>query len=349
MTLDIRQLSCNIQTNCDIADSEQAGEYTLCIYLLKMREYYRWEKNIGFNLPLPKQELGQWLTQKEAHWEQLQLAGREFEPVSLDGKQFDPFHTDAINQQLLDAGYVYSGGIGQQKHIHFFLGELLKKETHYNIQILVSGREFARDLTAPPAFTLNNTVFIRRESLRRMIWEKIEEWQWKQSNPAINRAMTYYDIVDNLDSAIEKLTDNELETVMLHEIGEVQASHLLGEEWAEMIVNLPKSQAELMARAVRDHIADCTSTLPGLIQQEKIESIHFYFGNFRAMRKTLFPALTSAYNQWIEDNHLENVERTLEQACTHWQQLAREMVGIYQQYGQQSAPHIEKLVQKNIY
>lgn len=347
MTLDISQLTNTIQTNCDIADSEQAGDHSLCIYLLKMREYYRWEKNIGFNKPLPKQELGYWLTTKEQRWEQ--LADSEFLPIQLAERQFDPFQSHAINQILLDFGYVYSGGIGSQKHVHFFLGELLKKEQHHNCQILVSGKEYARDLSAPPAFTQNQTIFIRRESLRRMIWEKIEEWQWHKSNQAINRAMTFYNIVDNLDIALEELTDNELETVLLHEIGELEASRLLGDDWAEMLINLPRSQAELMARAVRDHIADCISTLPGLIQQQKIQSIHFYFGNFRAMRKTLFPALSSAYNQWIQDDHLENVEKTLEQACQHWQQLAKEMLDIYHRHGQQSAPHIEKLVQSNIY
>ncbi len=347
MTLEIKQLQQQIQHNCDIADSKQAGDYTLCIYLLKMREYFRWENALGFNDPIPKKELGLWLNDKERHWES--IANLNFVNLSIDQKEFEPFNNEEINNKLIEQGYVYNAGIGQRGNKHFFLGKLIKKETHFNFNILVSGQELARDLTAPPAFTQEQTIYIRRESLRRMIWERVEEWQWKQSNQATNRAMTYYDMADNLDQALEKLTDNELQTVLLHEIGELEASNILGEQWQEMLYVLPKSQAELMARAVKDHIADCTSTLPNLIQQENIGSIHFYFGNFHSMRKQLFPSLSSAYSQWLEDDHLENVEHTLQKACTHWRHVAEEMLDIYQRHGQGCAPYIEKMVQKYIY
>ncbi|HSP01523.1 MAG TPA: hypothetical protein VLN90_08695, partial [Thioalkalivibrio sp.] len=36
---DLRQ---SVQRNCDIADARHAGNDTLCTYLLKMREFYRW-------------------------------------------------------------------------------------------------------------------------------------------------------------------------------------------------------------------------------------------------------------------------------------------------------------------
>ena len=42
--MDIKQLSDTVQLNCHISDARHAGNYTLCIYLLKMREFYRWEK-----------------------------------------------------------------------------------------------------------------------------------------------------------------------------------------------------------------------------------------------------------------------------------------------------------------
>ena len=347
MKLDIATVAQQIQLNCDIADASQAGDYTLCIYLLKMREFYRWEKQLGFSDPLPKKEIGHWLTEKETYWDKLE--DQEFQPIQIGAKQFQPHEFDVINQHLIESKFIYSAGHGRHGLTHFFLGELLKHEKHSNFEIFVSGKELARDLTAPAGFTQGSTIFIRRESLRRVIWEKIEEWKWKQSNPAINRAMTYYDLTNDLDSALEKLTDDELDTVLLHEIGEIEASQLLGDQWHEMLSVLPRSQAELMARAVKDHIADCTSTLPALIQKEKIESIHFYFGNLQALRKKLFPSLTQAYSQWLEDNHLEKVEQTLKNACTHWREVAKEMLNSYQQHGPRCGPYIEKIVQNSVF
>ena len=46
-----------VRTNCHIADAKHATDYTLCVYLMKMREYYRWEHNIPFNEKLQHQAL----------------------------------------------------------------------------------------------------------------------------------------------------------------------------------------------------------------------------------------------------------------------------------------------------
>jgi hypothetical protein len=35
------QLTNAVQRNCDISDARHAGDYRICTFLLKMREYYR--------------------------------------------------------------------------------------------------------------------------------------------------------------------------------------------------------------------------------------------------------------------------------------------------------------------
>ena len=42
------QLAAVVQRNCDISDARYAGDYGLCTFLLKMREYYRWENELPF-------------------------------------------------------------------------------------------------------------------------------------------------------------------------------------------------------------------------------------------------------------------------------------------------------------
>ena len=97
-----------IRTNCHISDARHAGDYTLCVYLLKMREYYRWENNLPLTAQLSHQEITSWVTRREAHWETLE--NRTFERVPLPGGSHDPFDADAINAVLNGHGLAYSSG-----------------------------------------------------------------------------------------------------------------------------------------------------------------------------------------------------------------------------------------------
>ncbi|MFN3398563.1 MAG: Sfum_1244 family protein, partial [Sulfurimicrobium sp.] len=189
--MDLSSLRATVQRNCHISDARHARNYTLCTYLLKMREFYRWEKGFPFDVSLPKDDLGDWITEREALWEQLEV--NRFEPLRLGQSAIDPFETTAINQELVSQGLVYSGGYGGYAAPHFFLADLLRAERREGLPVFIAGREHARDMAAPPAMLLDGALFIRRESMRRMLWEKIEEWRWKQHQDAMARAMAYYD------------------------------------------------------------------------------------------------------------------------------------------------------------
>jgi hypothetical protein len=180
-----------------------------------------------------------------------------------------------------------------------------------------------------------------------MLWEKIEEWRWNKGHGAMARALSYYDFDDNLDAELEKMTDNELNTVMLHEIGEVKAGEILGEAWHDMLANLPRSAAELMARAVRDHLADCMSTLPELLQQDSQSSLHFYFGNFKSMRKELYPSLYKAYEDWVETGRFKALEKCIDRGADHWRNVAISMLDIAQEPGKGNASNLQQFVEKN--
>lgn len=332
-----------VQTNCHIADAEHAGDYTLCTYLLKMREYFRWERRLPFQHSLPNDEVGDWLTAREGMWEQLR--GKPFQALEIGGDTYDPFDSAGVNRALASHKLVYSGGLGNSCRPHFFLARLLRRESHHDYEILVAGDEYARDLSAPPAMSHGQTIYIRRESLRRMLWEKFEEWSWRKQDGAMGRAVAYYDFQRDVDSALEAMTDNETESVILHEIGEVKAGALLGEEWHQLLAELPNSAAELMVRAVRDHLADCDSTLPALIESPTPACLHFYFGNLRAMRKQMFPGLSRAYQRWVEQDDLETLQEVTERGQRHWQDVAMQMLDVYRRHGPECQPHIERIAQ----
>ncbi len=339
----LHSLSAAVQHNCHISDALHARDYTLCVYLLKMREYYRWEKGYSFKETLPSAAVGDWVTAREHLWEELETSA--FAPVCVDDQCYDPFDAERINAALLPRGLVYSAGYGGNARPHFFLGKLLRDERFAGYTVLISEQEYARDLTAPPGMSMRKTIFIRRESLRRMLWEKIEESHWYQCDNAMSRALAHYDFETDPDAALDRMTDNEIEAVILHEIGEVLAGDLLGEAWHDLLAALPHSKAELMTRALRDHLADCLSTLPGLIETGHPAQLHFYFANLRTMRRELFPGLLDAYQTWHAQGDIDALKAQVRRGRAHWQQLALQVLALRHADGTPDLTGIEALVE----
>jgi hypothetical protein len=332
-----------IRTNCHITDARHAADYTMCVYLLKMREYFRWEHAIPYSATLPHEELAEWLTGRESLWEKLSDA--PYSEVPVAGRKVDPFDAGTINAHLNARGYVYSSGYGRNMKPHFFLGELIEQRSYNGFTLYISGREYARDLTAPPAMSLGDTIFIRHESLRRMIWEKVEEWRWNRPENAMRRAIDHYGFDTMPEQALDDMTRNEIQSVLLHEIGEVMAGEALGDDWEVILAELPHSKAEIMLRAVRDNLADTLSTLPGLLEELHPASMHFYMANLTNMRKLLFPSLLRAYEEWDSTGNPGKLSSIISQGREHWLDLARRIIHLCRNRGEQCQQEIVSLVE----
>ncbi len=341
MTVD--EISSGVQLNCYISDARYGSEYGLCTYLMKMREYFRWERRLGYSSVLDKDEVGQWLSEREDMWRDLE--GREFSPIKVDGSEYDPFNAVQINAVLNRYGLVYSGGIGKFGKPHFFLGELERRVEYRDHSLVVSGHELARDLTAPPAMTRDGVIYVRRESLRQMLWEKLESWRWRRPDSPLGRAFSYYDFDHDLDGSLDRMTGDELEQVLLHERGECFAGDWLGEGWHRMMADLTHTPAELAARAVKDHLADCWVTLPKLIKSARVSSLHFYIGNLSAMRKVLYPGLRDAYDQWFEGAGDSALKSVTDDGLGHWKTVARKMLKLHAGQGADAATSIAQLAE----
>lgn len=337
----LEELRAVVQRNCHVSDALYARNYSLCTYLLKMREYYRWEKGYALGAALPGEEVGNWVEQREQFWETLKTEGYTCLPVRAEC--YNPFNSAVINRLLVPEGLVYSGGYGRFGKPHFFLGDLLRLERQGELTIYVSAGEYARDLTAPPAMMQDKSIFIRRESLRRSIWEMVEEWQWRRRPGPMAQVVEHYGFESDPDGAIDRMTDNEIVTVVLHEEGEAMAGEILGESWHDMLFAIADSKAELIARAVRDHLADCLSTLPGLLEMECPACIHFYFANLRAIRRELFPRALVAYERWFSDGSLESLRALLPEAREHWASVATAMLALHTSGGEELQQSIEDL------
>jgi len=318
----------SVQRNCHIADARHAREMTLCNYLLEMREFYRWEHEVPLAQALPRQELGSWISAREALWDELQAD--ELEPLRVGEHSYDAFAVDAINLALVPQGLVYGGGYGRFGKPHFFLAQLERQEQRQGMRLFVSGCEYARDIAAPPASLLDGAVFLRRDALHRWLWEKFEIWGVRKADGALKSALECYGVAADAERAIERMAEQEAETLILHELGEALAGRLLGAAWPELIAALTDRRAEILARALRDNLADCLSTLPRLIEREATCSIHFYFANFEGMRASLFPLLERAYRSWRESANLELLRDAARAGSAHWQGAALSLLRAHQ-------------------
>jgi Family of unknown function (DUF6866) C-terminal domain/Family of unknown function (DUF6866) N-terminal domain len=325
---DFSELVRSVQRNCHIADARHAREATLCNYLLEMRELYRWERAIPLNRPLPQQDLSSWISEREALWDG--MAVDALEPLPLGGRSYHAFEVAAINAVLVPQGLVYGGGYGRFGKPHFFLAQLERHERRQGLTLFVSDREYARDLSALPAALLDGAVFLRRDALRRWLWDKIEIWGVRKSDGALKAALGCYGFAGDAVQAVETMSQQEAETLILHELGEAMAEPLLGPAWRELIASFTGRRAEILARAVRDNLADCLSTLPRLIEREAAGPIHFYFANFDGVRSKLFPLLGQAYRRWRETADFDPLREAVAAGRAHWHEAALSLLRVRQ-------------------
>ena len=143
------------------------------------------------------------------------------------------------------------------------------------------------------------------------------------------RAVAHYPFETAVERALDEMTLAEMVTIEAHERGEYEAGLELGPVWDEMLIDLSLTPAEIVARAVRDHLADCTHTLPMLVDEGRDASLHFFMANLSAMRKQLFPSLQQAYTRWLEGADRTVFSDLVERGRDHWGQTAEAMLAVY--------------------
>jgi hypothetical protein len=328
-----------VQTNCHIADARGAADLTLCIYLLQMREFYRWEQGIDVLQPLPREDVARWLAAREALWEELEAC--EFAPLPLAGQTFEPFDVTGINLQLRPWGLVYGAGQVAPGRASFCLGRLQRREARDDLELLVCGDELARGLAAPVAALQGSTVLLRQQSLQRWLAEKYEAWTLKRQAGAFKSALDAHGFQRDGLQALQRMAREQGETLVLHEQGEFEAGRRLGPDWQALRAALPSRRADLYVRALRDHLADCLVTLPALLQRRDAGSLHFWFANLEGVRALLFPRLERAYVAWCGGDEGRALHAAVSAGQVHWQQACEHLLQLHRAHGDDAPAQIE--------
>jgi hypothetical protein len=340
---DIAALVEAVQANCHIADARGAADLTLCIYLLQMRELFRWEQGIAALQPLAHGDVAQWLAEREALWAALE--GRDFAALAVGGESFDPFDAGAINARLRPFGLVYGAGLLAAGRASFFLGTLERTERRGDLEVLVSGAEHARGLAAPPAALHGSTVLLRRQALRRWLGEKYEAWTLKRQDGPFKSALDAHGFGRDGVQALERMAEAEGETLVLHELGEFEAGRRLGPDWQTLRGSLASRRTDLYVRAARDHLADCLVTLPALLQRRSDASLHFWFANLEGVRALLFPGLWPAYAAWSAGDRGAALSEAVAAGAAHWAAVCDDLLALHRTRGAEAPSLIDDRVQ----
>jgi hypothetical protein len=315
-----------VQRNCDIADARHGRDAALCSYLLEMREYFCWEHGLPLEAAPNAQSLGRWVGEREALWATLEET--DFAPLPVAGAQVDPFDSVAVNRALGDAGLVYSGGVGRFHRPHFFLAERARAERRDGLEVLVSGCELARDLAGGLGALQGSTIHVRADAVRRWLWQRIELWTARPLEGPLRAALDGFGYRPGDTAAFERVNAAQVEAVILHELGEARAGAALGAEWESMLASFERAPAELLARAVRDNLADCLSTVRALVERCDTPAIHLWFASFEGLRRELFPRLVAGYEAWRREGERAALRNAAAAGAAHWDAVARRLLAL---------------------
>ncbi len=314
-----------VQRNCDLADAHHADDRSLCTYLLGMREYFRWETGLPLGQAPERAALARWLADRESRWEALREEGAaKFVDLPLAGG-IDPFDDASANRCLAAHGLVYGAGIGLFGAPLFFLARRQGQQWRDGARVIVAGTELARGSVAPPAASRADTVIIRLDAMRRWLAMQAEAAQRSAADSAFAAVLRSYG--DPADSeTVERMTNGETETLVLHELGELKAAAILGDEWERMLAGIDDRRTELLVRAVRDLLADCLVTLPVLIERRADASLHFWRAGFDGLRRVLAPELASPFATQPSRVDLATLARAAQLGRKTWRAVADDLL-----------------------
>jgi len=329
-------LAAAVQHNCDLIDARHARDSGLCTYLLGMREYFRWARGLQLGAAVEPGAVSSWIAKQEQHWESLLDHDCDHLIALPVQAGVDAFEEEAVNRLIAQHQLIYGAGIGRFGVPLFFLARCESIWLRDGVQIVVAGEEFARGFVAPPAVSRESLIILRLDALRRWLWTRAETALTREPTDAFRLALSAYDQGGNLQETIERMASGELESLVLYELGELRAGRILGSDWEPMLDQLGDRRAELVVRAVRDLLADCTVTLPVLLERHAVASLHFWFSNFDGMRRALAPEFLQVRANSDRAIDVDALRELVVRGQEQWNSVGRELLSRWRAGGREA-------------
>ena len=331
--LKIEAIIDQVLTNCDIADSQHAGLFSICGLALRLRDLYKWEKELDPWIEKDSSEILEWIEEKEIKWDR--LAEKQFDGITILGDQYDPFDTVGINSVLEPYGFFYGGGYAGSLKPTFFLAVIEEKKEIDGHSVYVLGRELARDLLTIPALSQDNCIIIRQEPAKLFLWEKMFYIK-KSGRNALGFALENHGIKEqnykDMQRGLSKIAKAEMGTYIYHELGELQDTNFDRDIWREIVATFPHTPIELLARTIKDFLADTNEygTLRFIIRERKIASLAFYVAFHDGLIKELFPEIKEAFQEFTHGRNWQVIKQATTNGYNTAKHFAEGISNIYQ-------------------
>ncbi len=298
-----------------------------------MREYFRWATNLELGAIADRHAVGTWITTQEQRWEALLEPGHNELTALPLASGLGAFEEERVNA-LIDADrLVYGAGIGRFGVPMFFLAMRESQSLRDGVEVVVAGRELARGFVAAPAVSRRSRIVVRVDALRRWLWTRAETARTRLPDDPFRLALTAYGADDPMEVAIDRMARGEIESLILHELGELRAGHIVGPDWERMLAQLDHRRSEIVARAVRDLMADCLVTLPTLIERRAAASLDFWVSNFDGLRRALAPELLDASVNQPGSGNEARMRRTIAAEQARWSEVAMDLLAYWRRDG----------------
>jgi hypothetical protein len=300
---DHQAIARQILENCAISDANFAGGFSVCGLVLRLRELFKWEHGLDPWVERDSAEVLEWIGAREEQWER--MAGLEFKDIRVGGCDYDPFDSEGVNKILEPEGLWYGAGYARGLKPVFLLAEIEEKRIVEGQTVYILGRELARDLFAVPAFTDGDAIVVRTASARTFIWDQIA-YGAESGREALRFALRRYGLegegAAEVSGNLEHIVTGEIESYIRHELGELLETKFDRATWRELVAAFPHSPVELLARAVKDLLADTgeKGTLEFIIKERRSGSLGFYVAFLDGLRKVLFPEIREAFETFAE-------------------------------------------------
>ena len=335
---EIKTIKDQVLLNCNISDSNYAGLFSVCGLALRLRDLYKWEKGLPPWIEKDTTQILDWIGNKEQSWDR--ITEKEYRAIQLNNVSYDPFDTASINDILEPEGIFYGAGYGRRLKPTFFLATIKKKKTIKGCSVYILGRELARDLFTVPAFVQDDSIVIRTHAAQAFLWDRIL-YVNKSGKRALAIALNDYGLnynkLQDLKPHLKNISDVETEVFIHHELGEIQDKDFDRQTWREIIAAYPHTPIELLARTIKDLLADTNEhgTFRHIIREHKLSSLAFYVAFMESLPKKVFPLLAEAFEDFIKTRDWSVIEAAVSAGHRIARNYAQIMMRIFNQAKQE--------------
>lgn len=347
--MDLDRLIKQVKYNCNVSDARFWGYYSICGLLLRMRGLYRHERGLMPWEKIPSDDISSWIGERERLWRDLE--DKDLQPIDINGKGLDPFEIEAINRVLNERGLVYGGGYSTFGKPAFFLARLQEKRQLYDYTVYYAEKELCRDLSTSIAMLQGICIFMRKEPLELILYEKVEEMRSRRFKGLLDRAFSLYGIGKDFP---EKLTLYEKIKVISEDISDIFIYHEIGEaiedryeiQWTDIMGS--ERWLELHLRGIKDLLADTSDYGPLnlIIKRQDERLLLFYLLFLDGIRKALFPEMMNSFQIFIDSGDWGILNEARIKGYKRARSIIKEVAGLIQDRLDLSS--LAKLVKESI-